>query len=100
MHSKLPGGATFVMEGERESISMHFTLSLYRLVNMTSKYPVPQNIGKFCFMVVYVRLGLVDNILKVGQNWSIGRCPISRMTFVNFPFTCGTLTCTGFMIYQ
>ena len=31
----------------------------------------------------YVRLGLVDNILKVGQNWSMGRCPISKMIFVD-----------------
>jgi len=28
-------------------------------------------------------LGLVDNILKVGQNWSMGRCPISNMIFVD-----------------
>ena len=30
-----------------------------------------------------VRLGLVDNILKVGQNWSMGRCPISKVIFVD-----------------
>ena len=24
------------------------------------------------------------NILKVGQNWGMGKCPISKMTFVGF----------------
>jgi len=31
--------------------------------------------------------GLVDNILKVGQNWSMGRCPISNMIFVDLQVT-------------
>jgi len=29
-------------------------------------------------------LGLVDNILEVGQNRSMGRCPISKMIFVDY----------------
>ena len=36
----------------------------------------------------YVRLGLVDNILKVGQNWSMGRCPILKMIFVDLQVIC------------
>jgi len=38
----------------------------------------------FVFWWFYVKLGLVYNILKVGQNWGMGKCPISKMTFVGF----------------
>ena len=39
----------------------------------------PKNIAKFCFFWwFYVRLGLLYNILKVGQNWSMGKCQIIK----------------------
>ena len=52
----------------------------YRRVNT----PIdPKKLQHFVLWWFYVRLGLVDNILKVGQNWSMGRCPISKMIFVD-----------------
>ena len=47
------------------------------------KYPYHKKLQHFVLWWFYVRLDLVNNILKVGQNWSMGRCPISKMTFVD-----------------
>ena len=63
----------------------------------------PKNIAKFCFFWwFYVRLGLLYNILKVGQNWSMGKCQISKMTLFDFthrfPLTSVTLTLSIFTI--
>jgi len=44
----------------------------------------PKKLQHFVLWWFYVRLGLVDDILKVGQNWSMGRCPISKMIFCRF----------------
>jgi len=38
---------------------------------------------KFVLGSFYVRLGVIDNILKVGQNWSMGRCPLSNTIVVD-----------------
>ena len=49
-----------------------------------------------------MRLGLLYNILKVGQNWSMGKCQISKMTLFDFthrfPLTSVTLTLSIFTI--
>jgi len=54
-----------------------------RQVNITPKYPYHKKLQHFVLWWFYVRLGLVDNILRVGQNWSMERCPISKMIFVD-----------------
>ena len=63
-----------------------------RQVNITPKYPYHKKLQHFVLWWFYVRLGLVDNILEVGQNGSMGRCPISKMIFVDLQviFLCFT----------
>jgi len=61
-----------------------FYNNCYRQVNIMPKYPYHKKLQHFVLWWFYVRLGLVDNILKVGHNWSMGRCPISKMIFVDF----------------
>ena len=39
-------------------------------------YPYPKKLQNFVFWWFYVRLGLVYNILKIGQNRSMGKCLI------------------------
>jgi len=48
-----------------------------------SKYPYHRKLQNFVLWWFYVRFGLVDNTLKVGHNWSMGRCPISKMIFAD-----------------
>jgi len=48
----------------------------------------PKKLQHFVLWWFYVRSGLVDNILKVGQNWSMERCPISKMIFVDLQVIC------------
>ena len=43
----------------------------------------PKKLQHFVLWWFYVRLGVVDNILKVGHNWSMGRCQISKMIVVD-----------------
>ena len=47
------------------------------------KYPYHKKLQNFVLWWFYVSLGLVDNILNVGHNWSMGRCPISKTIFVD-----------------
>ena len=56
---------------------------VFRQVKITPKYPYHKKLQHFVLWWFYVRLGLVDNILKVGQKWSMGRYPISKMIFVD-----------------
>jgi len=58
-----------------------------RQVNIMPKYPYHKKLQHFVLWWFYVRLGSVDNKLKVGHNWSMGRCPISKMIFVNLHVT-------------
>ena len=59
-----------------------------RQVNILIDHKKLQNFVFFWWF--YVRLGLVYNILKVGQNWDMGKCLISKMTFVGFPYIVNT----------
>jgi len=72
---------------ERDHDRQHSLKLHIRQVNITPKYPYHKKLQNFVYLFVlwwvYVILGLVDNILKVGNNWSMGRCPISKMIFVD-----------------
>jgi len=54
--------------------------SPYRRVNTPIDTKKSQH---FVLWRFYVRLGVLDNVLKVGQNWSMGRCPISKTIVVD-----------------
>ena len=51
-----------------------------RQVNIIPKVPQPQKNCKILFIGGFIRLGLVYNILTVGQNRNMGKCQISKMT--------------------
>jgi len=74
---------TVTITGEDQNVANCCCQMSYRQVNITPKYPYHKKLQHFVLWWFYVRSGLVDNILKVGQNWSMGRCPIWKMIFVD-----------------
>ena len=77
-----------------------------RWINITPKYPNLKKLQHFVFLVVlcYVVSNLQHTGTKHWTNLEYGKCPISETTFVDFlshfPFTCGTVTRSVFVINQ
>jgi len=52
----------------------------YKIIDGLIHRLTQKKLQHFVLWWFYVRLGAIDNIIKVGHNWSMGRCPISKMT--------------------